>query len=420
MKCVLVVLLLAALSAGAEDSALTASLVNGSDSAAPTATPLRSSTDDTMSSVDWTAATAPPPTPAANMTSLDFLLDVFNADRLARVWDKQASVITEQCYSELATFFDARKHAHIWALKMNDATGKYGGGYFFGNTYWMGSQTLCVNLAHNTSSHRKDVGHLTPPFPAAFFVIRADLSLPESVAENMRTVNMGLCLPASCGARDISRLIDLSVETANAVDPRAAKARSFKVTSVRTPSTEYLFWEDSTFWVLVGASFIVAVLIGAGTAYDYLLEHRKRTALRHSGYDNYSFGLGAPRLVGMRGKGDFGVRLDVTVPDKAAAAAVATIPAPAPGHPVGHPAGHPTGPATESSMYSSSSELATSVYTGSAASSGDSCGSRAPSSASSDTDSESKPSRSRHHGPDSLLPPVREQKSDCSEPDLVP
>ncbi|KAE8751286.1 hypothetical protein FOCC_FOCC001857 [Frankliniella occidentalis] len=166
----------------------------------------------------------------------------------------------------------------------------------------------------------------------------------------MRTVNMGLCLPASCGARDISRLIDLSVETANAVDPRAAKARSFKVTSVRTPSTEYLFWEDSTFWVLVGASFIVAVLIGAGTAYDYLLEHRKRTALRHSGYDNYSFGLGAPRLVGMRGKGDFGVRLDVTVPDKAAAAAVATIPAPAPGHPVGHPAGHPTGPATESSI----------------------------------------------------------------------
>ncbi|KAK3920323.1 Putative membrane protein YdgH, partial [Frankliniella fusca] len=297
----------------------------------------------------------------------------------------------------------------------------------------MGSQTLCANLAHNTSAHRKDVGHLAPPFPASFYVVRADLSLPEAVAENMRVVNMGLCLPASCGAHDVSRLVDLSVETANALDPRAAKARTFKVTGVRTPATEYLFWEDPTFWTLMNmymalvdsllrygilawgfaaetyleelklkqqkilrclcggvatgdlfkhynaldvktlfmlkfvdtfynvniykvnidhpystraATLVVAVLIGAGTAYDYLLEHRKRTALCHSGYDNYSFGLGAPRLVGMRGKGDFGVRLDLTVPAPGAA------PAPAPGAAAN---GHPAAPGTESSLYSSSS-----------------------------------------------------------------
>ncbi|KAK3920324.1 SWI/SNF complex component SNF12-like protein [Frankliniella fusca] len=90
----------------------------GAGGGGPTAAPLRTSTDETMSSVDWTAATAPPPTPAANMTSLDFLLDVFSADRLARVWDQQAGVITEHCYRDLAVFFEARKHAHIWALKM--------------------------------------------------------------------------------------------------------------------------------------------------------------------------------------------------------------------------------------------------------------------------------------------------------------
>ncbi|XP_034234664.1 O-acyltransferase like protein isoform X2 [Thrips palmi] len=364
-----------AAAAGGDDAVLT---VSSAGPGVPTPTPLRSSTAaDTMSSVDWTNAPPPTPTPATNMTSLDFLLDVFSVDRLEHVWDAQANLITAECHRDMAEFFAARRRAHIWALKMSDASGKYGGGYFFGNSYWLGSQTMCSNLAHNTSAHRKDMGHLSPPFTSAFYVVRADLQLPESVAEVQRTVNLGLCLPASCGARDVGRLVDLSVETANEMDPRAAALRQFKVTSVRMPASEYVFWEDPTFWVLIGVSFVVAVLLAAGTAYDLVLEHRKRTSLNglnHSGYDNYSFGLGAPRLVGMRDKGDFGVRLDVTVP---AVSTVGTAPAAAaPSH----------APATESSLYSSSSELATSVYTGSAASSGDSCASRAPSSASSDTD----------------------------------
>lgn len=67
-----------------------------------------------------------------------------------------------------------------------------------------------------------------------------------------RTVNLGLCLPSSCGARDVSRLVDLSVDTANDMDPRAAGLRKFKVTSVRLPSAfEYVFWHDPTFWVLM-------------------------------------------------------------------------------------------------------------------------------------------------------------------------
>lgn len=80
---------------------------------------------------------------------------------------------------------------------MNDASGKYGGGYFFGNSYWMGSQTMCTNLAHNTSAHRKDVPHLAPPFAAAFFVLRADLSLPQAVAETVRVNTLCCALPAA-------------------------------------------------------------------------------------------------------------------------------------------------------------------------------------------------------------------------------
>ena len=65
-----------------------------------------------------------------------------------------------------------------------------------------------------------------------------------------RTVSLGLCLPASCGARDAASMVDLSVETANAMDPRAAASRLFKVNSVRMPASEYIFWQDPTFWIL--------------------------------------------------------------------------------------------------------------------------------------------------------------------------
>ncbi|KAJ1520635.1 hypothetical protein ONE63_003743 [Megalurothrips usitatus] len=71
-----------------------------------------------MSSVDWTSASSSPsPTPPANMSSLAFLLDVFNADRLTGVWEEQAGAITEQCHQDMTEFFAARKRAHIWALK---------------------------------------------------------------------------------------------------------------------------------------------------------------------------------------------------------------------------------------------------------------------------------------------------------------
>lgn len=66
-----------------------------------------------------------------------------------------------------------------------------------------------------------------------------------------RVVNLGLCLPASCGAHDVARMVDLSVETANEMDPRAAASRSFKITGVRSPSEEYVYWQDPTFWVLM-------------------------------------------------------------------------------------------------------------------------------------------------------------------------
>ena len=77
---------------------------------------------------------------------------------------------------------------------MNDASGKYSGGYFWGNNYWMGSQTQCANLGHNTSTHRKDRGHLAPPFPAAFFVVRAELTLPEAVSETVSRPEAATCL----------------------------------------------------------------------------------------------------------------------------------------------------------------------------------------------------------------------------------
>lgn len=49
-----------------------------------------------------------------------------------------------------------------------DASGHYSGGYFWGNQYWMGSRTLCREIAESESDL---------PFAVEFSVARTNLTV---------------------------------------------------------------------------------------------------------------------------------------------------------------------------------------------------------------------------------------------------
>ena len=74
-----------------------------------------------------------------------------------------------------------------------DASGRYSNGFFWGNNYWTGSETLCYNvgLKRRHYSYNGIVGNAAnnnnnnlaedenSPFPLGFFKIKAEIQLPK-------------------------------------------------------------------------------------------------------------------------------------------------------------------------------------------------------------------------------------------------
>lgn len=55
---------------------------------------------------------------------------------------------------------------------MSDASGHYSSGYFWGNTFWLGSKTLCNEI----SEYEKEV-----PFKLGFNVIKTYIALKAPI-----------------------------------------------------------------------------------------------------------------------------------------------------------------------------------------------------------------------------------------------
>nr|CAD7410908.1 unnamed protein product [Timema cristinae] len=157
---------------------------------------------------------------------------------------------------------------------VDDATGRYTTGFFFGNSFWLGSASLCESLGvrdpRNTS--------LPSPFLLGFYKLRVELGLVAEISPNIRNLHIGLCLPYSCNSEDAQLLLELSSLVGN-------ELRTVAVSNVRSPHHSYNIWEDTTFWILVGFSAFIAVMLVIGTGYDLYLEHKST----HSFSNNISY-----------------------------------------------------------------------------------------------------------------------------------
>nr|CAD7262902.1 unnamed protein product [Timema shepardi] len=155
-----------------------------------------------------------------------------------------------------------------------DATGRYTTGFFFGNNFWLGSASLCESLGvrdpRNTS--------LPSPFLLGFYKLRVELGLVAEISPNIRNLHIGLCLPYSCNSEDAQLLLELSSLVGN-------ELRTVAVSNVRSPHHSFNMWEDTTFWILVGFSSFIAVMLVIGTGYDLYLEHKST----HSFSNNISY-----------------------------------------------------------------------------------------------------------------------------------
>ncbi|KAH8387828.1 hypothetical protein KR093_009722 [Drosophila rubida] len=238
-------------------------------------------------------------------------LNVFDLSLLAAQWQsvEAARTLSVNCTKDMRSYLRGLTDATMWAVKMDDASGHYTSGFFYGNNYWMGSLALCEAIYeganggsnnNNSSSNdtkssssgkdkndNKDSGlpfaaafsktyssvqNAPPPFQPGFFVIKLQLNetLPTEV---LRTIYTGMCLPSSCSIADVDQM--------SAFARLELPSRELRVLDIRVPTDkEFNIWSDKTFCLLILVSGIVLVLICCGTLYEIYLTRQLQEALR--------------------------------------------------------------------------------------------------------------------------------------------
>lgn len=172
---------------------------------------------------------------------------------------------------------------------MDDASGHYTTGFYWGNNYWTGSRTLCrsiyrvdddyfqekkvsanTGLTFNPEQDRQatHLVHVNPPFFPRFGVVKVGLresTLVPSVSDDFchistgfivdhiysysylfqpRTIFIGVCLPTTCDKEDVF----IIAESAG----RKFETKAVEIKDVRIPNSDgFSLWTDGTFIIML-------------------------------------------------------------------------------------------------------------------------------------------------------------------------
>ncbi|XP_025830360.1 O-acyltransferase like protein isoform X2 [Agrilus planipennis] len=231
-----------------------------------------------------------------NVTSLASQLNFYNPELLTARWGIVSELISRECQHDIEQYIAALRNGEKWALKMDDASGRYSTGWFWGNHFWTGSKGLCETInpskksirvkrqVTNTSRNERSAS-TTPispsqaegygpgsldddpaPFPVSFNVLR--IRLKSNLTEQGKLLHFGMCLPFTCKQKDIHFILE---ETA-----RGFKKATLNVESIRSQHHDFNVWQDTTFIILCIVTSLVIMMVICGTLYDVRIQKEKQ------------------------------------------------------------------------------------------------------------------------------------------------
>ncbi|XP_052758809.1 uncharacterized protein LOC113522872 [Galleria mellonella] len=242
---------------------------------------------------------------------LESLFNVYDPSFLSVVWPKISNgvhiSVEESCWEDLSVFFGDLSEGRLWALNVADASGRYQGGAFAGNRYWLGSKHHCLVLNNEakSSSHdgnqflgpavglRKERYHdgdhewkLThtkstelsdnPPFHLGFNVARVLLTIMNSATPQPFDITIGLCLPRSCSKRDISSLLTFSIMLNDNLKSNKTVPRIAKIASLRQVTEHYSIKHDLGAILLLSVTLFLLLLSITATVIEINIIKCKR------------------------------------------------------------------------------------------------------------------------------------------------
>ncbi|XP_036140702.1 nose resistant to fluoxetine protein 6 isoform X3 [Monomorium pharaonis] len=124
------------------------------------------------------------------------------------------------CGKELQSFRDAVNHRILWSLKILDSSGGLKPGFLYGNNYWLGSRSQCLDTMNRSplissqkilnNTQYRDPQQEFPPFEINYFVAHFKYNSTFQYHVNLfhkDVITLGLCLPASCSINHLSFIL---------------------------------------------------------------------------------------------------------------------------------------------------------------------------------------------------------------------
>ncbi|XP_063912546.1 nose resistant to fluoxetine protein 6-like [Zophobas morio] len=194
------------------------------------------------------------------------------------------------CQEELALFYKSVEEQKPWALKVLDASGNPGPGFFYGNNLWLGSYAQCEDLDntrrfeinYEVVKHPNSTPYDFPPFQLGFFV--AHIQHNSTMQHHSQlplefTIRTGLCAPRSCSTHDLGSLIEQYLDNRTLTVQNLYNLQLI-LTMVRSvePLGLWLFQLPKTI-VLLTLVFVVLILAIVGTCYDVRQHQRSKNLI---------------------------------------------------------------------------------------------------------------------------------------------
>ncbi|XP_036144093.1 uncharacterized protein LOC114255062 [Monomorium pharaonis] len=191
------------------------------------------------------------------------------------------------CGKELQNFRDAVNQRLLWSLRILDSSGGYKPGFLYGNNYWLGSRSQCLDTMNRSpllkspqkilnDKQYRDPQQEFPPFKINYFVAYFKHNSTFQYHINLfreDVITLGLCLPASCSINNLSFILKRILQDKRILmyDIYFADLYLIQVKDLK----------NNDKWLSGGALIFICAFLGlcfmttVGTIYDILLYKRK-------------------------------------------------------------------------------------------------------------------------------------------------
>ncbi|XP_063243189.1 O-acyltransferase like protein-like [Bacillus rossius redtenbacheri] len=188
--------------------------------------------------------------PTKGVAHLAALLDVYQPRSL-----RLPPGLGLDCSRDLDSFLVHLANSSEWAERMWDASGRYSSQLLWGNNFWLGSITQCQDLARLQY----------PPFQVHFFV--TSLLINISVIPQARQVSLGVCLPSSCSASEVTSFLESSLPSGASV-----------LRSRAVPDPDYSVWTQPALYLAGSIAAVATLLVLIASVVDVVTKRHKIAA----------------------------------------------------------------------------------------------------------------------------------------------